>query len=165
MAKRASQGRGITSPRTRGKHRAAPETDLLLTPEAETAYLRFYERADVARQQGDTSSQHCMTLNVINEVLEKLIARDPFNKEFALSGSLSDLYRVTRGSLRISWIASSVNGRVFVVSIVEMPTTGNATTPYEILTRLVLSGKADQLFQELELPSPRALPIRPFLKN
>ena len=92
MAKQASRGRGNIDPRKRGQGPAASKTELLLTPEAETAYLRFYERADNARRRGDSPSQHCATLNVIDDLLENVISRDPYNQQFALSGSLSTLY-------------------------------------------------------------------------
>ena len=91
--------------------------DVTLSEAAEAAYGRFYKRAVEARDRGELTSSHFTALNMIDEVLEKVIPRDPFNKQYALHGDLSGIFRMQKGRLRICWIGSSTQREVCVIFI------------------------------------------------
>jgi mRNA-degrading endonuclease RelE of RelBE toxin-antitoxin system len=141
---------------------------VVLSETAEASYARFYKRAAEARDRGEVTSYHFTALNMIDEVLEKVIPRDPFNKQYALQGDLAGIFRMQKGRLRICWVGSSAKREVCVIFISEtLRKEGDANDPYRVLTNMVLSGECDEIFKGLGLRPPSGLPggtIRPILQ-
>ena len=130
---------------------------------AEAAYEKYYERAEQARQRGEHTSYHITALNMIDDVIENVIPRDPFNKKYALSGELSRIFRAKKGRLRICWVGSSSARVVYVIFISEtLRKDGDVNDPYSILTGLVLSGKYDHVFEQLGLRKPSSIKPQSF---
>ena len=129
--------------------------DVRLSATAEAAYENFYDLAEAAKLRGDLSNQHITTLRMIDEVLEKIIPRDPFNKKYALQGDLAKIFRYWKGRLRICWMGSSTRRRIYVIFISEtLRKEGDVTDPYVLLGRLVKSGQFDSIFDELGMQRP-----------
>lgn len=126
-----------------------------LTDTAAAAYARFYERAQKADARGDNDSAHLTTLRQLDDALEKIIPSDPFNKKFALVGSLRPIFRLHQGRLRICWVGSSERRFVEVIFISEtLRKEGDKNDPYEVLSRKVRNGEFDDVFRALNLQSP-----------
>jgi hypothetical protein len=139
---------------------ASAAYDVRMSKAAEHAYTAYYDRAEAAKTRGDLASSHITSLNMIDEVIEKVIPRDPFNRRFALTGKLSNIFRMQKGRLRICWIGSSTRRRIYVLFISEtLRKAGDVNDPYRLLTNMVLSGEFDALFQELGLKSPRSIKV------
>jgi hypothetical protein len=148
----------------KGPSSAAPEPfEVRFAACAEEAYERFYDAAEDARERGDLTCQHITTLNMIDEVIDKIIPRDPFNPKFGLRGELSSVFRYWKGRLRVTWIGSSAKRIIYIIFISEtLRKAGAANDPYNILTKLVMSGEFDTLFDELGLPRPNPRSVSPF---
>lgn len=122
---------------------------------AEGVYADYYEKAEAAKARGDLTSSHITALNMIDEVIEEIIPRDPFNRRYALTGKLSKVFRVQKGRLRICWIGSSARGLIYIIFISEtLRKAGDVNDPYRLLTNMVLSGEFDVLFEGLGLKRP-----------
>jgi hypothetical protein len=132
--------------------------EIRLSASAEEAYERYFDLAEAARQRGDLTNSHITTMDMLDEVMTKVIPRDPFNRKYALQGDLSKIFRYWKGRLRICWIGSSEKRTVYIVFISEtLRKAGDANDPYKILGRLVLAGQFDGIFEELGIQHP----IRP----
>jgi hypothetical protein len=130
-----------------------------MSEQAQAAYTAFFERAETAKTRGDISNYHITALNMIDEVIENIIPRDPFNKRYALSGNLSRIFRMQKGRLRISWVGSSEKRKICIVFISEtLRKDGDVNDPYRLLSTLVLSGQFDEIFEELGLRRPSSVP-------
>ena len=109
--------------------------------------------------RGDFTNAHCTTLRQIDDALENIIPHDPFNSRYALAGDLKSLFRLRKGRLRICWIGSPDQKRVFVVFISEtLRKAGDANDPYKILTKMVKNGTYNEFFKQLGITPP---PIAP----
>ena len=107
-----------------------------------------------AQKRGDVNSAHCTTLRMVDDALDAL-AHDPIDKKYALSGSLSNIFRIKKGRMRICWLASSQKRKVTVLYISETPRKeGGARDPYKVFTNLVLSGQFDAVFDKLGVKRP-----------
>ena len=73
-----------------------------------------------------------------------IIPHDPFAVRNALSGPLSNIFRVNKGRLRIYYAASSKNSKVVILFISQtLRKAGDTNDPYSIFTRLVMTGRFD----------------------
>jgi len=121
-----------------------------MTASAEAAYKDFYRKAKVAEDLGHPESQHCTTFRMLQEAIKTLVPRDPLNKEYALRGALSNIFRMRKGRMRIMWIASSEKRRICILFISEtLRKEGDANDPYEKFNRLMSSGEFSGALKEL----------------
>jgi len=122
---------------------------------AKQAYSSYFDRAEKAKQRGDLTNDHIKKLRMIDEVIEQMIPRDPFNVKYALTGDLSAIFRIQKGRLRVCWIGSSAQRRIYVIFISEtLRKAGDVNDPYHLLTNMMLSGEFDGLFEELGIAAP-----------
>jgi hypothetical protein len=129
-----------------------------MSEQAQAAYAGYFDKAETAKARGDYASAHITALNMIDEVIEKIVPRDPFNKRYALTGRLSRIFRMQKGRLRVTWIGSSQQRVIYVLFISEtLRKAGDVNDPYRLLTNMVLSGEFDQLFEELGLKRPSSI--------
>ena len=84
----------------------ADEYTVELTPTAEKVYNRAFDEAQQCVARGDTTNAKVKHFRIIQEALEKVIPHDPFNPKPALSGSLSNIFRVKKGRTRICYVGS-----------------------------------------------------------
>ena len=164
MAKQNTQRTTSPKPETKtggaAKKRPLPSGgyDVCLSASAERAYLRFVDLAEKAQRRGDLTNRHCTTLRMVDDALENVIPRDPFNRRYALSGALSNIFRIQKGRLRICWIGSSEYGRICILFISEtLRKAGDVNDPYKLLTSLLMSGELDPWFEELGVRNPRGI--------
>ena len=127
-----------------------PAWDIRLAEPAEAVYRELARRAGEAESRGDAGSRHCATLRMVDEVLDTIIPHNPIDRRNALAGNLSNVCRHAKGRMRIFWIASSRKRKVVVLHISYTPRKeGDAYDPYEVFSRMVLSGRFKEFFDEL----------------
>lgn len=126
-----------------------------MSASAEAVYTDLYLRAKEAEEKGDPTNAVCTTFRMVEEAIERIIPRDPINRRYALSGYLSNIFRLQKGRLRICWIASSKVRRVCILFISEtLRKEGDANDPYRVFTRLLMSGELDEYFAKLGVKKP-----------
>ena len=126
-----------------------------LTATAESVYRRIYEEAQACIKVGDISNSKVTLLRMIDDALDNLIPHDPFDPARALSGPLSNIFRIKKGRTRICYIGSSRQRKIVVLYISDTPRKqGDVHDPYAIFTRLVISGKFDEVFDKLGVRRP-----------
>ncbi|HEY6393658.1 MAG TPA: type II toxin-antitoxin system YhaV family toxin [Bryobacteraceae bacterium] len=126
-----------------------------LTKTAEKVYERLFNDAQACLAAGDVSNSKVTLFNMIEEALDKIIPYDPFAPERSLSGSLSGAFRVKKGRFRICYAGSSDQKRIVVLYISDSPRkAGDTNDPYAIFTKLVTSGKFDDVFRKLGVRRP-----------
>ncbi len=129
--------------------------DVKLTATAEKTYSRIYEEAQKCLANNDPSHPKVTLLKQVDEVIDKIIPHDPFNPKRALSGSLSNIFRISKGRMRICYAGSSKQKQLVVLYISETPRKeGDVRDPYAIFTHLVLSGEYDSIFEDLGIRRP-----------
>jgi hypothetical protein len=113
------------------------------------------ERVRAAEARGDMNSAHHTPLRMVNEVLDVVIPHDPINRRHALSGFLSNIFRYSKGRMRICWIASSEKRQVTVLFISDTPRkAGDRSDPYVMFEQMVRSGTFDRVFSDLGVRRP-----------
>jgi mRNA-degrading endonuclease RelE of RelBE toxin-antitoxin system len=129
-----------------------------MTTSAEAVYKDFYQKSKVAIDLEHPESPHCTTFRMLQEAVKITIPHDPLNKDFALRGHLSNIFRLRKGRMRIMWIASSDKRRVCILFISEtLRKDGDVNDPYERFKKLFLSGSYNEALKELGV---RAIPVR-----
>ena len=133
----------------------ATEYVVELTKTARTTYERIFEDAQECLQKGDKTNSKVTLSNMVDEMIDRIIPHDPFNPERALQGPLSNIFRVSKARMRICYVGSSNTKKIVILYISETPRkAGDVHDPYSIFTRLVLSGKFDDVFSELGIRRP-----------
>ena len=126
-----------------------------LAEPAEAVYRELNQKAMEAEERNDATSAHCKTLRMVDEMLDRLIPQNPIDHKNALAGNLSNIFRYKKGRMRIYWIASSVRREVVVLFISDTPRKeGDAHDPYEMFSRMVMSGKYNEIFKKLGVRLP-----------
>jgi mRNA-degrading endonuclease RelE of RelBE toxin-antitoxin system len=121
-----------------------------MTASAEAVYKDLYQKSKVAEELGHPESPHCTTFRMVEEAVKKIIPHDPLDKDYALRGHLSNIFRLRKGRMRIMWIASSAKRRVTILFISEtLRKEGDANDPYEGFKRLFASGAFNDALKEL----------------
>ncbi len=121
-----------------------------MVPSAEAVYKQLYQNMKEADARGEESSIHHTTFRMVEEAIKTIIPRNPIDRSFGLSGPLSKYFRIKKGRMRICWAANSATKKVTILFISEtMRKEGDANDPYNIFTKLVMSGE----FQKFLGPS------------
>jgi len=131
---------------------AAPSAlyEVEMIPAAENVYKKLYQNMKDAEARGEESSSHHTTFRMVQEAIKTIIPRNPIDRSYGLSGPLSNYFRIKKGRMRICWAANSTTRKVTILFISEtMRKEGDANDPYNIFTKLVMSGK----FQQFLSPS------------
>lgn len=124
-----------------------------LTETAAKVYRKVSREARAGLAAGDTTNAKVMQLRILDEVLDKIIPHAPLDPSRALSGSLSNIFRVKKGRLRVCYIGSSKERRIVVLFIADTPRKeGHRSDPYSVFDKLVQSGVFDEFFEDLGLP-------------
>ena len=134
--------------------------DVELSDSAAAVYADFYRKMKDAEARGHKSSAHHTTFRMIEDVIKNVIPQDPINRKYGLSGPLSRFFRLKKGRYRVCWAASSEKRKVVILFISEtLRKEGDVNDPYNIFTKLVMSGKFDDVLSRLT----GAVPPRSFL--
>jgi mRNA-degrading endonuclease RelE of RelBE toxin-antitoxin system len=129
--------------------------DVKLTKTAEATYSKVYEEANECLKAGDATNSKVTLLRQLDDVIDKIIPHDPFNPKRALSGSLSNIFRIPKGRIRICYVGSSKKKQIVILYISEtLRKAGDARDPYAIFTQMVLSGRYDEIFEDLGIRRP-----------
>ena len=130
--------------------------EIRLTKHAEQAYRRACREAERCIEAGDETNAKLTCFRMLEEVIEKIIPHDPFHPRRALSGTLSGIFRVKKGRLRICYIGNSNSRKITILFISDtLRKAGHKTDPYNVLGKMVRSGRFDEVFESLSLPPPR----------
>ena len=134
---------------------ASAAYEVQLSKAAEAVYEGYYSRAAEARERGEATSAHYTALNMIDQAIDEIIPRDPFNKRYALEGNLSGIFRLKKGRMRICWIVSSNLKRAVVIFISEtLRKAGDSADPYELIASMLMRGELTEEFEKLGLRPP-----------
>lgn len=126
-----------------------------LTELAEESYRKIYNEARPHLERGENSHPGVKKLRIVDECIDTLIPHDPFHPDRALAGSLSNVYRVKKGRMRICYVGSSKEATLVILYISETPRKqGDKQDPYALFTKLVMSGQYDKIFSQLGIKSP-----------
>lgn len=133
-----------------------------LTPTAQKAYEEIHADAQACIEAGDITNAKVTTLRMVDDAIDNIIPHDPFATRNALSGPLSNIFRVKKGRLRIYYAASSKNAQVVILFISQtLRKAGDINDPYSIFTRLVMTGRFDQVFAQLSVRIPPRHNLQP----
>lgn len=126
-----------------------------LTPTAQKAYEEIHADAQACITAGDTTNAKVIKLRMVDDAIDNIIPHEPFAVQKALSGPLSNIFRVKKGRLRIYYAASSKEEKIVVLFISQtLRKAGDINDPYSIFTRLVMTGRFDQVFAQLNVRIP-----------
>jgi hypothetical protein len=107
---------------------------------AET-FGRIYESATEQVNKNNASHPSVALLHALNELIDKVISRNPFDRR-RLMGPLSRVYWVSRGRLRIFFIASPKPKTVVIVRISTRPRSTSSDRHAEaIIQQMILARK------------------------
>ena len=141
--------------KARAPERSAPSLvpySVDMTATAEAVYKDLFRKAHASEAAGDHGSTHCTTFNMVRDAIKQAIPADPLNKKYALRGTLSNLFRLRKGRMRICWIASSRMRRICILFISEtLRKDGDAKDPDVILQNMVESGTFDTIFSQFAI--------------
>jgi mRNA-degrading endonuclease RelE of RelBE toxin-antitoxin system len=127
-----------------------PDYSVVLTPTAERIYRKIHADAEACIDSGDTSNAKVKLLRAVDDAIDNVIPHDPLSVGNALSGSLSNIFRVKKGRMRVYYAASSKEHRIVILYISEsLRKAGDAHDPYSVFARLVLQGRFDEVFASL----------------
>ncbi len=88
-----------------------------LTPPAEQAYTRYYHRARVYLDVGQSEHPAVVTFNAIENAMDSILATNPCDPAFALMGAYSKTYKVSLDQVSISYRVNRGQRCVVVRSI------------------------------------------------
>lgn len=124
-----------------------------LTEIAAKVYHKISREAQARLAAGDTTNAKVKQIRILDEVLDKIIPHAPFDPSRALSGSLSNIFRVKKGRLRVCYAGASRQRRIVVLFIADTPRKqGDRSDPYSVFEKLVRSGAFDEFFEDLGQP-------------
>lgn len=126
-----------------------------MTGSAEAVYVGLHNKAKEAEKRGDYTSAHCTVFKMVRSAIRETIMRNPIDRAYALSGDLSNIYRIKKGRYRICWIASSKLRRICILYISEsLRKEGDVNDPYRIFAQAVLSGQFNDIFAKYGVRMP-----------
>ena len=133
------------------------EYTIKLTKTAKQTYIKLHTAAEICLRAGDNSNAKVKAFRMVEEAINVLIPHDPFERSRALTGPLTNLFRIRKGRIRICYIGSSEKREIVILYISETPRkAGDMEDPYELFTNIVLSGRFDKIFDNLGVrPPPR----------
>lgn len=88
-----------------------------LTPPAQKDYSRYYRRARVHLDAGQSEHPAVVTFNAIENAMDSILAVNPCNPAFALVGKFSTTYKVSLDSVSICYTVNPGQNCVVVRSI------------------------------------------------
>jgi len=126
-----------------------------MTQSAEAVYVEMARRAKGAENRGDISNGHCTAFNMVRDTIKNFIPANPIDKRYALTGDLSNMFRIQKGRMRICWIASSKQRKVCILFISEtLRKAGDVNDPYVLFAGMVMSGRYNEFFEMLGVKPP-----------
>jgi mRNA-degrading endonuclease RelE of RelBE toxin-antitoxin system len=139
-----------------------PSYKVELTPTAQKAYEEIHADAQACITAGDTTNAKVTTLRMVDDAIDNIIPHEPFAVQKALSGPLANIFRVKKGRLRIYYAASSKEAKIVILFISQtLRKAGDINDPYSIFTRLVMTGRFDQVFAQLNVRIPPKHNLQP----
>lgn len=136
--------------------------DVQLTPTAQKIYEEMHADAQACITSGDQTNAKVTTLRMVDDAIDNIIPHDPFSTSNALAGPLSNIFRVKKGRLRIYYAASSKLRKIVVLYISRtLRKAGDVNDPYSIFTRLVMTGRFNEVFSRLGVRIPPKNTLQP----
>ncbi|MFZ3342780.1 MAG: type II toxin-antitoxin system YhaV family toxin [Terriglobales bacterium] len=133
-----------------------------LTPIAQKTYEEMYADVQACITAGDLTNAKITTLRMVDDAIDNIIPHDPFSTTNALSGPLSNIFRVKKGRLRIYYAASSKEKKIVILYISQtLRKAGDVNDPYSIFTRLVMTGRFNEYFSRFGVRIPPKNTLQP----
>ena len=133
-----------------------------LTPTAQKVYEEMHADAQACIATGDPTNAKVTTLRMVDDAIDNIIPHDPFSTTNSLSGPLSNIFRVKKGRLRIYYAASSKERKIVILYISQtLRKAGDVNDPYSIFTRLVMTGRFNEVFARLGVRIPPKHTLQP----
>lgn len=88
---------------------------------AEQTYTRLQHLAEFRLSHGDTANYQVTLFRKLEDLLERVIPQDPFNRERALSGPLANVFRVTDEPIRVYYCGAPNEAKITVIRIADTP--------------------------------------------
>jgi len=133
-----------------------------LTPTAQKIYEEMHADAEACIASGDTTNAKVTALRMVDDAIDNIIPHDPFSTTNALAGPLSNIFRVKKGRLRIYYAASSKQRKIVILYISQtLRKAGDVNDPYSIFTRLVMTGRFNEVFSRLGVRIPPKSVLQP----
>jgi mRNA-degrading endonuclease RelE of RelBE toxin-antitoxin system len=122
--------------------------EIEMVPSAEALYRKLFQNMQDAEARGERSSSHYTKFRMVQEVIKTIIPRNPIDRSYGLSGPLSKYFRIKKGRMRICWAANSARRKITILFISEtMRKEGDASDPYNIFTKRVMSGEFQKFLE------------------
>jgi mRNA-degrading endonuclease RelE of RelBE toxin-antitoxin system len=138
---RPRKGKPKSQPPPKSVSAPSAPYEVEIVPTAAAVYTKLHQNMKNAEAKGEQNSAHHTTFRMVQEAIKTIIPRNPIDKNYGLSGPLSGYFRIKKGRMRICWAANSVTRKVTILFISEtLRKEGDANDPYNIFTRLVMSG-------------------------
>jgi mRNA-degrading endonuclease RelE of RelBE toxin-antitoxin system len=129
--------------------------EVFFSETAAKVYARLHRKMAEAEARGEMSSAHRTKFRMVEDVVKKVIPFDPLNKRYGLAGPLPRFFRIKKGRHRICWAASSEKRTVCILFISEtLRKAGDVDDPYNVFTKLVLSGEFRDVLAKLGFAAP-----------
>jgi mRNA-degrading endonuclease RelE of RelBE toxin-antitoxin system len=95
---------------------------------------------------------------MIQDALKNQIPHDPTSKRFALSGKLSNFFRMHKGRHRICWAVSTEKKLICVLFISEtLRKAGDVNDPYRVFEKALVTGEFDEILGKIGVRKPPRL--------
>jgi mRNA-degrading endonuclease RelE of RelBE toxin-antitoxin system len=141
------------------------EYKIQMTDTARAVYSDLYKRCKDSEAIGDITSYNCSIFRMVREAIKTLIPHDPVHKRYALSGDLSNIFRLKKGRLRICWVASTEHRTIIILFISDtLRKEGDARDPYELFAKMVMTGAFNEVFGQIGVRVPTRS-IQPVMKQ
>ena len=94
---------------------------------SEQTYMRLQHLAEFQLSHGETANYHVALFRKLEDLLERVLPQDPFNRERALSGPLANVFRVTDEPIRVYYCGAPNEAKITVIRIADTPLKINNT--------------------------------------
>ena len=152
--------RGKTEPaRIKNPLPSPPPYHISLTDSAKAVYEGLYRKSKEAEVKGDPTNAACTTFRMVQEAIKIIIPQNPIDRKYSLTGPLANIFRLKKGRHRICWVASTEHRLIMIIFISEtLRKDGDTNDPYRILTKMVMTGELDPIFDRLGIRKPTVHP-------
>ena len=136
-----------------------PPYHIYFADSAKAVYVDLAKKSSDAELKGDPTNSCCTTFRMVREAIKCIIPQSPVDRKYALSGTLSNIFRIKKGRYRICWIASTQHRIIFILFISEsLRKDGDISDPYRLFTKMVMTGEFDSMFDQLGIRKPEVHP-------
>jgi hypothetical protein len=129
-----------------------PKYTVELSSSAEKTYIAIRKSANNRIEVGDSSNPKVTILQTVDELIDKVISRSPFEVGKGLCHPLINVYWIAREGLHIFYAASAKSQTIVILSIWDTPKNETRLRDADaIFKQMVRSGQLDHLLVQFGL--------------